>query len=168
MGSSKSSKKDKQIHPFGTDVSTFRKLSSKEKKKLDEKELKQYKKLKHKVKKLKKEERERSSIKNTKTLAEDPMVKNVAENDHDQMKNSLSRSQDKGNTDYWLAASLSGGNQRKSKFLKMLGIKNAASITESSPSAQSNKTNDKQREKELEQQYMHGVLHKGTKKGLGM
>ncbi|EPY49516.1 hypothetical protein SPOG_01401 [Schizosaccharomyces cryophilus OY26] len=165
MGSSKVSKKEKKAPIWGNSVSDFRKLKSEEKKTLSKDELKQYKKLKHKVKKLiaKKKQEDNNSKNNkensTQAAEKESSPKKVA------AANAAKEKSDDGNKDYWLASKLSGGNQRKSKFLKMLGIRGDG---EDSSSKDNKGQFEHERERQLEQQYISGIHQKGNRKGLGM
>ncbi|WBW71321.1 nucleolar RNA binding protein, KNOP1-like protein, implicated in mRNA processing [Schizosaccharomyces osmophilus] len=165
MASSKVSKKEKKVPIWGSSVSDFRKLKSEEKKTLSKDELKQYKRLKHKVKKLKVKKKlednasKKTEQKSTESAETERNSKNVAAADGRKEK------PDDGNRDYWLGSQLSGGNQRKSKFLKMLGINGGGE----DPASKDKKGGfEHERERQLEQQYMSGIHQKGNRKGLGM
>ncbi|EPX75125.1 uncharacterized protein SOCG_02600 [Schizosaccharomyces octosporus yFS286] len=165
MASSKVSKKEKKAPIWGSSVSDFRKLKSEEKKLLSKDELKQYKKLKHKVKKLHSKKKSEDSTskkakqKSTESTEKEKNSKNPAATDGQKEKS------DEGNRDYWLASQLSGGNQRKSKFLKMLGINGGGQ--DIAPKEKKGGF-EHERERQLEQQYMSGIHQKGNRKGLGM
>ncbi|EEB06999.1 hypothetical protein SJAG_02073 [Schizosaccharomyces japonicus yFS275] len=167
MGSSKKAKltsKDEKKPIWGTSVETFRKLSSKEKKKLSKDELKAYKKLKHRVKKFKLEQKamKDKSSSHAKSSSHEKHAKHSKTKEVEPEKE-VSAVSASGNKEYWLSSALQGGNSRKAKFLKMMGIKNVDTTTV----VEKNDKNVVVREKQLEQQFMSSVVHKGTRKGLG-
>ena len=69
----------------------------------------------------------------------------------------------------WNAAELAGGDERQSKFLRLLGAKNVKDIVAAGKPPAS--TSIKQRDQELEKQFNQGIKMKnepnGKRRGLG-